>query len=555
MVDGTGRLLFAVVGVVVIAFGCARSHRDVSSLGTSSTVIDSFLSTSTQDPTYRYAFSGQILDERTREPIPKFSIELVGDDPAISNVLNHLGDDHGLFHISRMSATESSQFSTSPVIISAVGYEPYVQLVDLGSDCLSAGCPGVRPTPFYLKPVPGSPSPKSLSPKRIQEIINEKGVSGLFRDLINLGKWDSKTRTDLSQARNTEVFSNVVVFLKAAPDKEVLSDVSAIFKDGDDKRLAKLPLTWSGRSQEVVEIAREHREVANSLVSVGELLPYLNGIAPKLSTSHGGPLAGLVQRFLAEKNTEAQLAAIVVSPKAETKPELAMVSLMPLLQGWISKGSSSTAYENFLSRALHENTVMEWLSNDSFQASSDDVSNFVGYLQPLAQAFVGKQGVLLMREFNRLVGDEGLKNLRTFDGGNKEFQELAPYVMPLAAGLNGPDGKRLTKALYPILQRKDPALVIKNVIARMDTMDPVKRSRVIATLFPAAGDWAQFAVPAKQVFAVQVLSGLYFGDLKEVRVTQDLQGGRAVVVSAQARDIFKLTMLPNVEKILILKDK
>lgn len=559
MVGGTGRVLFSIVGVALLAFGCARSQRsatglEVSQLSSGSVGYSSYSEAGRE--TYRYAFSGQILDETTKVPVPKFSVELVGDDPAIATILNSLGDERGLFHISRTAATETMQFATVPVIISASGYEPFVQMVDLGSDCLNVGCPEVRPTPFLLKPVPATQSPnRPLSAKKIQEIITQKGIPGLFRDLINLGKWDAKTRVELSQARNAELLTNVVIFLKVPDRRSVIADLNAIFKDGEERRLSKIPVTWTGRSHEVVEIAREHREVASSLLAVGELLPYLNGIAPKLSVGEGGPLAGLVHRFLSEKDTEAQLAAMVMKSKAETKSELAMASLMPLLQGWISKGNSSTAYEGFLNRALSETTNMEWLSSDSFRSTDDDISLFIKYLQPLAQAFVGKQGVILMRDFNRLIAGEGLKNLHAFDGARAEFMALAPYVIPLVRGLGSQDAKRLTRALYPILQRKDPALVIRNIIVRMDTMESEKRSRVIATLFPAAGDWAQQAVPAKQILASQILAGLYFGDFKEVHVTQDLLGGRAVVVSAQARDIFKLTMLPNVEKILILKDR
>ena len=428
MVAGAGRLLFITWGTVLITLGCARGQKSISeTVGVFQSTRIGYLSfDEAGQQTYPYAFSGQILDENTKEPVSKFSVELVGDDPAITTVLNQLGDERGLFHISRTPATETLQFSTAPLIISAVGYEPFVQMVDLGSDCLSANCPGVRPTPFFLKPVAGqTPAQKSLSIRKIQEIITQKGVSGLFRELISLGKWDSKTRNDLSQARNAELYPQVVVFLKA-PSEDVTADLAAILHDADEKRLSKVPAQWTGRSQEMVEVAREHREVATSLLSVGDLLPYLNVIAPKLSAQAGGPLAGLVQRFLSEKNYESQLAAMMVSPKSENKPELAMVSLMPLLQGWISKGASSANYEGFLNHALSDRTTLEWLTQESFQASNDDVSLFAKYLQPLALGFVSKQGVLLMKEFNDIVGSEGLKNLRAFETIKNQHETIAP---------------------------------------------------------------------------------------------------------------------------------
>ena len=48
--------------------------------------------------TYRYAFSGKILNAETKTPIEKFSIECLNVDPTINVVLNSLGNEEGIFH-------------------------------------------------------------------------------------------------------------------------------------------------------------------------------------------------------------------------------------------------------------------------------------------------------------------------------------------------------------------------------------------------------------------------------------------------------------------------
>jgi len=505
---------------------------------------------------YSYAFSGQVVDGSTEHPVTAFSVEIGGNDPAIMSILNSLGDSTGLFHISRLPATEENSFTTVPLIISASGYQPVIHLVDLGSDCHQLDCPQVRPTRFSLQSeVKASPGEELTSPRRLQDVITQKGIPALFKHLMNLGKWNRDTEVQLAQARGSQIFS-AVVFLKTAPTG--VHEFNSVMKDSDETKRSKLPKKWNGMSHEVMEVASSNSSVATALLSTGELLPYLRLVANDLKAEEGGELAGLLGRFLADADLKGQLASLLTPVRASKEsPELAMASFAPMVQNWLGKTDKrELSYPGLLPTALGQVATMKSISLASNvsqigQPETDAILFLMKYLKPLAQAFAGKQGDVLMEEFNRLVTVEPLKALKGFKG-MASHGKLAPYLGALVDGLNGPEAGSLCEALYPIVTRKNPGAVIRNIVVRVDLLENERAVKVVQALFPSASYWAKSVVPAKQLFASQILTGLFNSDFKEVRVTRDLSGAPAVVLSAQARDLVKLSILSNIDRVIII---
>lgn len=534
-----------------LAVACTKTHAPLLITASSKTAAPL-----SARGTFPYAFSGKILDGDSREPLTRFSVEIVGQDPAISHVLNGLGDADGFFHVSRNASTEEHSFATVPLIISAAGFEPLVQMVELGSDCLEEGCPGVAPTPFYLKPLP-PPAEKQealTSPRRLQEVITRKGLPQLFRELMHLGKWDRQTENTLARAKNSQVFPSVVVFLKPASDREVTAQqLSAILADVETGKLDKLPRQWSGVQSEIEEFASTHRDTASLLLSVNELLPYLSPVQKGIGGESAGNLGRLASRVLAAGETQAQLAARLVGTGGEA--DLAFGGLMPLLQQWMGHGlEERSPYRSVLTVALQDPGMMKLLQREP-ATKTDPGDQLVAALKPLLQGFVGADGDRLMADFNELIREAPLRRLQEFGshpGDLVRFARLAPYLRTLQSALQGEQGEDLAQVLWPLLKRQNPALTLRNIIARVDAMENQKAERVLGSLFPAAREWAYTVVPAKQVLVAQLMAGICNEDFKEVRVLQDLKGSPAVLISAQARDLLKMSMLSNVERVVVL---
>jgi len=103
---------------------------------------------------FPYAFSAQVFQKGSMDPVTRFSISMTGDPEKTVQIVNPLGSRNGLFHLTRLPKTTDPQFQTVSIIISAQGFQPLLQVVDLGADCLEALCPGVLPTRFEMQPLP-----------------------------------------------------------------------------------------------------------------------------------------------------------------------------------------------------------------------------------------------------------------------------------------------------------------------------------------------------------------------------------------------------------------
>ena len=460
--------------------------------------------------TYRYAFSAQVLNALTNEVVTDFAVDMVGADKGIS-VINPLGDPNGIFHVSRNPSWNDQTFTTLPAVISAAGFESTVQNVDLGSDCQTIDCKGPKNLQVFLKPVsvvaanPAEISPEQLSLATVTQLMSTEGTPAIFNQLMNTGKLDPKAGDLLAKAKNKDMLTGVLVLLGTSGNN-TRDQVSTLLKG--------LP-TDSLKTD-----------------SIAALLPYL-------------------QPFSSGKGLR------------WSSSQLAMTSLMPVINTLVASKTATSPFDSILSNALKDPSLMstiQGLGKPGTNGGGDQqIAALLNYVTPLLQGLTGKNAATLAPVFNDLVktgGITAIKDLGTSGNTLNQFAALLPYLEPLIKGLSGKDAGNLTALLTPFINQKDPALALQSLLTK--TNKGKKNANVAAVanvVFPALQTVMGQGVVAKQVFAAQLLQGLSNGDLKGLQVSQDLTGVSGVVLTGQARDIFKIVQLPNVEKVLVLSSK
>ena len=143
----TGALSLTLVALI----GCGVKQASVSSSTGATSGIPS--AQVAGQMTYRYALSAQILNASNNQAIKNFSVALAAQDPAVSTVVNALGNLNGLFHISRTPSTQQAATTALPVLISAPGFQSVLQTLTVGADCQTASCAGSRPLSVLLQPL------------------------------------------------------------------------------------------------------------------------------------------------------------------------------------------------------------------------------------------------------------------------------------------------------------------------------------------------------------------------------------------------------------------
>ena len=71
-------------------------------------------------------------------------------------------------------------------------------------------------------------------------------------------------------------------------------------------------------------------------------------------------------------------------------------------------------------------------------------------------------------------------------------------------------------------------------------------------IFPGRKKGKESSSAAKQLLGIQITSGLVKEQFKQLKVVKDVEGQSSVLVAGQARDIFKLALLPNVKTLRLL---
>jgi len=512
------------------------------------------------DSTYRYAFSGQVLDDTSSEPVKKFSVDLPAQDSAVSSVINALGDRNGMFHISRNPTLKDLATAAIPVVVSASGFEPQVQWVDVGSDCQGPNCPGSKPLSFFLKPLAApTPTPSAgLSPATVRSAVNPQAIPSIFQNLLQVGKLDSTAGNLLAGAQNKDLLNNILVLLKGTNGDQATNAVSGLLGSIKSNNFKNLSGALLGAANTLMPIiAATNPQIGGALLAVNTLLPYLAPIIGKVSGSQSGPMGQILGTFLqsGSGNVQTNLMGLVNAFQGGGNgAQLAMTTFLPLLQNVLGQNISQgqpRPFQSLLLGALQDPKLM-----NTFQSggnANEKVQLLISYLQPLIQGLVGKEGTQIASLLNQFLYKNGIFSLKDFPKDQAEleqFAKLVPFLEPLVRGLNSKDGKELASMLVPLLSKTNPAQAIQNLLGKVNGNTNI--GQVAQALFPTIQTLVQQWVPGKQVFTAQLIQGLLNGDFKDLKVVQDLAGSPGLLLSGQARDVFKLAQLPNVEKVIAL---
>lgn len=493
------------------------------------------------EATFRFAFSGQVVNAATGDPVKQFSVQLAGYDSSVNSILNALGDRNGIFHISRTALNEEASYRSIPVVITASGFEPRVQMVDLGSDCDVWLCAGAKPTLLSLKPIAQEGTTQSKSAPSTRE-TSEAIV--FFSDMTN-GNRTEELVSGLLAGINSDSFKNLSgALMGTAP--------------------SLIPV-----------MTAKNPQVSNALLSVNTLLPYLTPILVHMAKNSGekSPMGSILTTLLTNKDFQSNMLSLLASypmpgPSGKKQPQLAMASLMPLVEGFLRsvKAGDQAPFSTILSAALKEPRFMMLLTREGDDEYLKKISHnskrkrqstqlLMAYLQPLLQGLLGKQAPEVASLFNDLVKDSNLFRLRDLlkDADAKEkYAKLLPYIEPLIAGLNSKDAKALARLLEPIVSHRNPSLKLASFLTSTTSRNS-NVAIVAAALFPALNQVLTKYVPDKQLFTAQLLQGLVNGDIKNVNILQDLKGSPAVVVSGTEGELAKISQFQNVQSLVALR--
>ncbi len=511
---------------------------------------------------YRYAFSAQVLDETTGLAVPNFAVTLLSQDGAVSALLNAMGDKTGVFHISRNPAAGDLAFKAIPILLTAVGHKPVVQFVDVGADCLAGQCPGSRPLAIHLAIAGAAVSfaKEAFAPLAATQKINAVGTAPLFQALIKSGKMDPEIQKLFSTAKNGDTLSNILIVLNGSHGG---ADLAQALLNGANAEKLKGLTTGLGTIAALLVpmLSSSHPDASAAMIAVNALLPYLTPILQKAENK--GPLMSVLTTLLADPNSQQNLVNLIQSlskngDKTKTL-QFAMATFLPLLQSLIAKKvppATASPFETLLAKSVLDPKFAALVASlaDKNIVKDEKVSLLLSYLQPLVQALSGKAAPEIAYLFNQLIQDGGLQKLKDFakDGTAQEkFAQLIPYIEPLVKGLNSAEATKLAEALLPILASSNPAAAVRDILVKA-AAGGSQAGQVIAALLPALEPLLKETSPGKQVLSAQLLQGLLNGDFTGIQVTKDLQGLPAVIVSGQAKDIFKLLQLPNVDKAVAL---
>ncbi len=506
------------------------------------------------DITYPFAFSGKILDSKSRQPIPRYGVDLLGMDSATNAVIDALGTQRGLFHISRNPTP--SMYGTLPILITAPGYESSLEVVDLGADCRTRGCPGMKPAAFYLKsreaPASVAALPASLfSPSSIREISEEGSLS----ESTHYEKLSDTLVKSI--ANNKAEYSKIVVLLQpAASYTTIIHNLLATIrsKASNEKIVENSP----SLEHRLSELSHKDPMLHYYLRHIGELFVYLMPLRRELEKSPPQSMGRVVASLLNPVELSS-LGYFVSALEDKKKAQIAMPSLLPIPTAHFAPNPRSRCpYEGLIIAALKDShfhsTAIKELSNQVKHQAFDVVALISGSLGSLIQALLGKGGPEITMALNTVVtGPDPISKIKEVVKSGKpvgNVAKLIPYLKPLAIKLEGKNGKALADFLGPLLKAKNPAKAISDLLTKNNHSH---FADLAFSIFPTLPTVIQSYVPPKQLLIAQLLQGLIHQDFKEIRVLSDLKGSPAVLLQAFPKDILKLAQLPNVEKILAVE--
>lgn len=512
------------------------------------------------ESTYRFALTGQVLDDQTKTPVPNFSVSVLSSDAAVNSVINGLGNANGLFHLSRNPSIRDDLFTQIPILLSAPGFEPLVQSLELGADCKAEPCAETRPLRLLMKARSLLPVEPSSFPafSLVTKLMEKKGISTLFRAMTAEGKADATVTGELARANNRDILSNVLVILKPTTAGSAPDAVAKLLGSIPAETLKSVASANAGMASALVPLlSSSNPKLGAQLLGISGALSYLTPLMGTVSDRETGPLGQIVAGLLAGADPDKTWINLAQSLQAQGRqPQLAMPMFLPFSFG--TSGDTAAGeifpFANAMKSSLRNPSLLNFISSlKSTQSGTESQRLLLQYAQPLLQGLVSKNASELATLLNSLVQQDGLMAIKDFAtlANRDKFVKLAPYLEPIIRGLNSQDSPHLAAALMPFLEQKNPALALRELLTK-GTGNLATKGEVVAAVFPALPLILNQAVPAKQIFSAQLLSGLVSGDLSDVKVTQDLSGMAGLILTGQARDIFKIAQLPNVERLMAL---
>jgi hypothetical protein len=538
----------SMIGILTLAFivsGCGLKM--TSRTGSGASGLSSFNGVQAAITTYRYAFSGQVVDGASGSAIGKFSVSLVGGDSSIVMVVNPLGQSNGLFHVSRDASAPSATVGAT-VVISAPGYQSIVQPVDIGIDCTTSGCTGTVPQIFAMKAgVAANQSPSAVTADNVASGTLSVAQQVALSDQLQAS---GKLETTADITGNT--ISKAVVLLNPQTSTTATPSVSGILGAAPTGGLSAIATVIGTITSAILPwITALNPQLGAAFAAIKLVMTYLQPIINQVLATNNNPfvqiVAAVIQAFIgstpATTTSGSTLAAAGLGSLPSTNTTSAANSPNPF------SNLLTTILQNPSSIVVPAATKGRNAARGAVRATAASlVSN---YLQPLIQALNSSSGATFAALFNQLVQQVGLSGLASFPNGPAEldqFGKLAPFLQSLVQGLNSGDAAALTQLLTPVVSAANPAAVLQQLLNPANPAFANVANAVFPALQVVASNW----VPGKQVFGAQLLHAVFTGRLSGTQVQQDFAGAPSAVVTGNGSSLLKIAQLPNVEKVVVL---
>ena len=393
--------------------------------------------------TYHYAFSGQIVDSKSKKALSKFSVALANEDRSVNSVINALGNSNGIFHISRTGSSSTSL----PLLISAPGFQPQVATVPVGADCQSTDCSGETPLSIALDPIvplvsdPNSSQPPadSFSPSAVTQDLATNGAPALFQKLIANGKLDSTTQNLLSGAKKGDVLNGILVMLNGNGNSQAGDITSSLLSGvqsgglnsllagfGGQNGLTNL-LQGSNAAQALSSVlsailAAKTGGIGPALLGANGLIGYLLPLLQNGTTTASGPfgqlLAGLLNGVTASGGDLSGLLAMFKNFGGKNGAQLAMSTFLPLFQGILTganKTGKTSPFADLLQGALKDGGLFSQLLNGGL-SKDKGLNLLLTYVQPLLQGMSGSNGSRDLRPVQRAAPERRHRRVEKLPG-------------------------------------------------------------------------------------------------------------------------------------------
>lgn len=500
--------------------------------------------TGSQAATYHYAFSGQLMDATTQQPIPNFVAAIPGSTDLSTTLINAMGSTDGVFHISRLAGATAGE-SSIPVILSAPGYQPILQYITAGQDCTNGNCLGSAASPISLVPL------LQNVPNLGTSGLSVNNASTLATSLLSSGKISGDLASLLTQGGGASSLQNVVVALSGTSS---FNPTQLIQQLGGSGTGTVNPSGFSNLTSLILPLLLgANPQVGGTVAGLQMILPYLNGLNAgsgiSVPNSSFGQLIGGLLGSLAggQAGGFSSLLANIMNLFGGANGANPFASLISGGLPFMSNTGMPFGFNNILGMLL-QNPSLSSLSGVT--GSNSQLNLVLSSFGPLLQGLNGGSGAQLSQLFNGLLqqgGASSVTNLLANPAAGGQLAALVPFLQPLGSGLAGSNAGQLTSLLNMLGGSSNPTSALTGLIGGASNADLLG---AMSLANPGLLTGAQTSIAGKQSLAMTVLNAAMKGQMNQVAVTQDLGSFPGMLVSGKSLDILKLATLPQVAKIL-----